>query len=139
MFDRIHDLAKTCGLEMTCCVDDLTFSGPGATPGFLDDVRRIILRFGLKAHKRHCFAASEPKVVTGVVLTSKGYRLPNARRKRLHDGFEAVNSEVDPNKKVKLAETLLGRATEASQVEPDRASLVGPAAQLLRQARLEAS
>lgn len=135
MFDEIETLASSCGLHMSCCVDDMTFSGPRATAGFLEKVRRIVGRFGLRAHKRHCFEASAPKVVTGVALTSNGYRLPNARRKRLHECFSALNAESDPKRKVKLGEELLGRATEASQVEPALGSMVPVAARLLREAK----
>lgn len=135
MFDEIEALASSCGLRMTCCVDDMTFSGAKATAGFLEKVRRIVARFGLRAHKRHCFEPADPKVVTGVALTANGYRLPNARRKRLHECFSAFGVEADANRKVKIGEELLGRATEASQVEPALTHLVPVAARMLREAK----
>lgn len=138
MFDEINALAASCGLRMSCCVDDMTFSGPAATAGFLEKVRRIIVRFGLRGHKRHCFEATVPKVVTGVALTTKGYRLPNARRKRLHECFGAFNAESDRKEKVRLGTKLLGCATEAAQVEPELGALVPVAARLLGEAKLAA-
>jgi RNA-directed DNA polymerase len=118
MFDEISELARARGLAMSCCVDDMTFSGDSATGRFLNDVRAIIVRHGLRIHKRRTFEPMQPKVVTGVVLTSQGRRLPNRRRKKLHENYQALNEETELEAKVKLAEQLLGRATEAAQVEP---------------------
>jgi RNA-directed DNA polymerase len=124
MFDEVHCLATSRGLVMTCCVDDMTFSGEAATAGFLNKVRVIVRRFGLKTHKRHCFEPHRTKVVTGVALTPRGFRLPNARRRKLHEAAEAFDAEKDPRKKVKLGEQLLGRTTEAAQVEQQFSSLI---------------
>jgi len=135
MFDEIYALATSRGLEMTCIVDDMTFSGPKATEGFLNEVRIIVERFGLKTHKRHCFEPTRTKVVTGVALTSQGPRLPNARRKKLHEVAEAFDSESDPKRKIKLGEQLLGRTTEAAQVELRFEPLVPTAAQKLAEAK----
>ena len=33
MFDEIHTMSLGAGVEMTCCVDDMTFTGEKATPG----------------------------------------------------------------------------------------------------------
>ena len=46
--DEIHNMSVAAGVEMTCCVDDMTFTGAKATPGFINDVRLIVRRFGLK-------------------------------------------------------------------------------------------
>ena len=117
MFDEIDALAKSSGLIMSCCVDDMTFSGEAATAGFLNKVRLIVRRYGLKTHKCHCFEPKQAKVVTGVALTPQGFRLPNIRRKKLHDAFRAFDQESDLHKKVKQGEKLLGRTTEAAQIE----------------------
>jgi hypothetical protein len=135
MFDEIHSLAIGRGLVMSCCVDDMTFSGPKATEGFLNEVRIIVERFGLKTHKRHWFEANQTKVVTGVALTPQGARLPNARRKKLHEAVNSFVAESNPIKKVKLGEQLLGRTTEAAQVETRFAPLVPAAASKLAEAK----
>lgn len=135
MFDEIHSLAFSRGLVMSCCVDDMTFSGAAATEGFLNEIRVIVQRFGLKTHKRHCFEPHQTKIVTGVALTPQGVRLPNARRKKLHDSFIALENEGDPKKIIKLGERLLGRTTEAAQVEEAFRPLVRIAAGKLTEAK----
>jgi len=135
MFDEIHALAKNRGLTMSCCVDDMTFSGQAATSGFLNDVHKIVSRYGLKTHKRHCFEARQSKIVTGVALTPQGIRLPNSRRKKLHQVCKAFGEESDPLKKIILGAQMLGRATEAAQIEAKFGLFVPLAAQKLNAAK----
>jgi len=137
MFDEIYALAVKRDLVMTCCVDDMTFSGEAATPMFLNEVRMIAAGYGLETHKRRCFEALQAKVVTGVALTVKGFRLPNRRRKKLHETYLALNAEANPIQKVKVAEQLLGRATEAAQVEEKFRATVPWAARALNEAKRE--
>jgi RNA-directed DNA polymerase len=132
MFDEIHALAVTHGLVMTCCVDDMTFSGADATSNFLNKVRVIVHRYGLKVHKRHWFDSHQTKIVTGVALTPRGPRVPNGRRKKLHLAQAAFQVEANLHKKVKIGEEVLGRVTEAAQIEEKFVSLVSRAAQKLR-------
>jgi RNA-directed DNA polymerase len=47
MFDEIHALAFSAAVEMSVCVDDMTFTGKGATRRFINSVRIIIRRYGL--------------------------------------------------------------------------------------------
>jgi RNA-directed DNA polymerase len=135
MFDEIQGLAVAHGLTMTCCVDDMTFSGAAATSSFLNEVRKIVQRYGLRTHKVHCFESHQPKIITGVALTSKGYRLPNIRRKKLHEAFKEFERERDPEKRVNVGERLLGRATEAAQIEALFQPYVRVAAGMLREAK----
>jgi len=135
MFDEIHTLAVSHGLIMTCCVDDMTFSGDNATSNFLNSVRIIIHRYGLKVHKRHWFESQQTKIITGVALTPKGLRVPNARRKKLHSAYAAFQAEGDLHRKVKIGEEMLGRVTEAAQVEEKFRPFVSKAAQKLREVK----
>lgn len=135
MFDEIHETAIARGLVMSCCVDDMTFSGDAAGNGFLNEVRTIVARHGLKTHKRHCFEPRQTKVVTGLALTPQGIRLPNARRKKLHETFDTFDKEPDWKKKVKLGEQLVGRTTEAAQIEEQFRPLVKFAAIKLREVK----
>jgi hypothetical protein len=135
MFDEIHALAESRGLTMSCCVDDMTFSGEAATNGFLNEVHKIVSRYGLKTHKRHCFEATQAKIVTGVALTANGVRLPNSRRKKLHEAFNAFDNEHDPREKAALGARMLGRATEAAQIEKQFALVVPIAANKIKAAK----
>jgi hypothetical protein len=118
MFREIADLAAAANVIMTICVDDMTFTGAGASRKLRYDVERIIKSYGLRPHKRHHFLPGRTKVVTGVAVTPKGLRVPNARRKLLHDAHKALAEETDVEKRVLLARRLMGRATEAEQIEP---------------------
>ena len=135
MFDEIFQLSQSRGLIMSCCVDDMTFSGGAATAGFLNEVHLIVVRYGLKTHKRHCFEARQPKIVTGVVLTPNGLRLPNSRRKKLHEVIIAFENETNPQQKIKLGQQMLGRATEAAQVEKRFEMFVPFASEKLKEAK----
>lgn len=135
MFDEIHALAQSRGLIMSCCVDDMTFSGQAATDGFLNEVHKIVSRYGLKTHKRHCFEPGQNKIITGVTQTPKGIRLPNSRRKKLHEVFMAFDKEDDLQKKVGLGAQMLGRATEAAQIEKQFGQVVPIAAKKFKDAK----
>jgi hypothetical protein len=135
MFDEIFELAQSRGLTMSCCVDDMTFSGDAATNGFLNEVQKIASRYGLKTHKRHCCEPGQSKIITGVALTPQGIRLPNKRREKLHNSFKLFDEEVNPFEKVKLGTQMLGRATEAAQVEEKFIHLIPLAAKKLNEAR----
>jgi hypothetical protein len=135
MFDEIFELSKSRGLTMSCCVDDMTFSGEAATAGFLNEVHLIVVRYGLKTHKRHCFEAEQPKIVTGVALTPNGIRLPNSRRKKLHEVILAFEGETNPQQKIKLGQQMLGRMTEAAQIEKQFEMFVPLAAEKLKDAK----
>ena len=103
----------------------------------MNEVRIIVARYGLKTHKRHCFESGQTKVVTGLALTPQGVRLPNARRKKLHETFDTFDRELDLNQRVKLGEQLLGRITEAAQIEQQFRPLVRIAAIRLKEAKQE--
>jgi RNA-directed DNA polymerase len=118
MFKDIDSLAASHGVKMTLCVDDMTFSGASATRSLRYAVEKIIKQYGLRPHKRHHTRAGSPKIITGVAVTAQGIRLPNKRRLQLHDSHKQVDAETDVVKKFRLAQQLLGRATEAAQIEP---------------------
>ncbi len=134
MFDEIYTRAKEIGAIMTCCVDDMTFTGAEVKPSFINEVAIIIRKNGLKTHKVHFFAAGVPKIVTGVAVTPKGLRLPNKRRLKLHQAFVDVRATADPTEKLKVAKSLLGRATEAQQVESRFGGAVAAATKILSDA-----
>jgi len=119
MFDEIYDLALSENLTMTLIVDDLTFSGAKASSGFLLKVRNIVKRFGLRVHKRHVYSARDTKIVTGVALTKNGFKLPNKRRKKLHDSLRTFHNAKDDESRKQAARVALGRTGEAAQLEPD--------------------
>lgn len=68
LFDELHALAAGTGVRDSCYVDDLTWSGHGATPAFLWTAKQVVHRHGFAHHKDRCFAAADRKLVTGVML-----------------------------------------------------------------------
>lgn len=117
MFDEIEVFAKGAGLVMTCYVDDMTFSGARATKGALFEIQQIIARHGLKSHKTRKFAANEPKVVTGVCITSAGPRVPNRLHLKIKRGFDALSVAPTVVAKGEALRPLLGRLEAAGQIE----------------------
>jgi len=103
---------------MTCYVDDIVLSGPGATKGLLYDVRRIIQRYGLiaKDEKSKTFSATKPKTVTGVVITPKGLRVPNKRLYEIRRVRQQIKHTTAPRERERLMRTLDGRLQEAKQI-----------------------
>lgn len=118
MFDAVDALAKAHNLTMTCYVDDMVLSGPGATKGVLFEVRKIIAQFGLKSHKAHAFGPSEPKVVTGVCVAVEGQRVPNRLHLKIKNGFDALAATTAPDARTKILRPLLGRLEAAAQIDP---------------------
>jgi RNA-directed DNA polymerase len=118
MFDEIEQLAVTYGLTMTCYVDDMTLSGARANKGVLFEMHKIIARHGLKSHKAHVFAATQPKVVTGVCNTPAGPRAPNKLHLKIKLGFESLSAATTPNAKKEVLRPLLGRLEAAGQIDP---------------------
>jgi reverse transcriptase-like protein len=118
MFDEIAQFAESLDLIMTCYVDDMALSGPGANESVLYAIRRIIAKHGLKSHKAHAFSGSQPKVVTGVCNTTTGPRVPNKLHLKIKNGFDALAKAQNPVEEDKILRALLGRLEAAAQIDP---------------------
>lgn len=118
MFDAIHAVAIKHNLKMTCYVDDITLSGEAASRRVLDEVRRIIARFGLKSHKMKLFSANRPKIITGVCNSPSGERVPNRLHLKISQGFEEYAIATTASAKRKALQPLLGRLEAARQIDP---------------------
>ena len=118
MFDAIEAVALRRGLALTCYVDDITLSGKGASGAALHEVRTIIFRAGLRAHKERIFPSGQPKLVTGVMVSSQGIALPFSRWKKIRQHISEVNGCSNLEQRVDGLRRLSSRLYEASQVEP---------------------
>ncbi|MCW1925946.1 reverse transcriptase family protein [Luteolibacter arcticus] len=119
MFDRINDCCESGGVTFSCYVDDITCSGDGATRRLAGEVKRIVRSYGLTPHpsKTKYYQPSAPKMITGAAVTKKGLRLPNKRRKAIHEDFKSLlGREVSENVEV-MKNRLRGRLGEASLFE----------------------
>ena len=119
MFDALYQLATDNGVTLGVFVDDIAFSGPKATSRLLNEARVIINRFGLesKRSKEDVWDANDAKLVTGVVLTRGGMRLPNARRLNIHQLHQSLRRAQNIEEKALIARRLLGALFSAGQIE----------------------
>ena len=118
MFDQIYCLAQDRGCVMTCYVDDIVISGPGASKELLFRVRGLIRAAGRtsKDDKSKTFPAHKPKTVTGVIVTSDALRLPNSRHKQIHEARAAIRAAGGDGEQRSLRASLRGRLQEAGQI-----------------------
>lgn len=117
MFDEIAELADRYGLKMTCYVDDLTLSGEKSSKAILHEVRTIIYRSGLKAHKEKYFPADVVKIVTGLAVTDKTVCLPYARWRKIKQQIRDLSLSSANEQKLLILPRLTSRLYEAAQVE----------------------
>ncbi len=119
MFEALANLAKEHGVVLGVLVDDVAFSGHGATRRLLNEARLIIQRFGLhsKRSKEKVWHLQDAKLITGVVLTKAGARLPNSRRQAIHQLYQSLHAARLPEDRAILAQRLLGALYSAGQIE----------------------
>lgn len=117
MFDAIAGVAIRENLAMTCYVDDITLSGVGASPKVLHEVRTIIFRAGLRAHKDRYFAIGGPKIVTGVMVGDEAIGLPFSRWKAIRDEIRSLEAMTQREERLAKYPSLVSRLYEATQID----------------------
>jgi len=120
MFEEINALALANGSVMTCYVDDMVFSGPGAAGKMLFDVRRVLKRYRLWGHKTKKFKPGQPKVLTGVAITRHGPKLPNRQHQKIKDDLVRLAMATSDEIKVEIAGRLMSRMYAAACIDPER-------------------
>ena len=139
MFDDIAGLAEAQGLTVTVYVDDITLSGDGVNGALLHEVRRIILRYGLKAHKAKFAGPTSRKIVTGVVVGLERLELPFSRWKAMKAEAKAVREATSRCEKITILNRLVSRFYEATQIEPSLRRHAVRYHEQLKQLRAEAA
>lgn len=132
LFDSIYQYCVERNFRMTCYIDDIVISGPGVTRRALFEIRRLIAQHGFVSHKSHYLCATKPKLVTGVIVSKDGLRLPNRRHQQIWRQMSELRNAVTPEEKLSILKSLISRLFEASQIQP-HFKLVAQA--LLRQQR----
>lgn len=117
LFHELAVLAEACGCKMTVYVDDIVFTGVGATRRLLFEARKAIGKRHLHGHKTKLFRPGQPRVITGVVVTNSGLRLPNRRQVRIADDQKLFEDLPLGREKLNVAQRLTGRLFEASQID----------------------
>lgn len=121
MFDALERLALSHDLKLTVLADDLTFSGAVIHPSVLPAAEEIIEAYSLQSNwrKRRVLPSKHlKKIVTGVHLTSKGYRVPYEQKKKIAEIWTKIELEPSPQKRAKLYQQLCGFLASAGQIEP---------------------
>lgn len=118
MFDDLNCLAQMRSCTMTVYIDDVVFTGPGATQELLYEARKVMARYRLLSHKTKVFRSKQPKVLTGIAVTRDGPKLPNKRQKSIALDFDLHNSLAPSEQKLVIARRLTGKLYEAAQVDP---------------------
>lgn len=116
MFDELHALATSAGVRDSCYVDDLTWSGHGATPAFLWAAKQVVHRHGFAHHKDRCFAAGDRKLVTGVMLDGDRIAVLPSKEFDLWRNIHALGG-FEPRDRIVAANSLIGTAVAAGQIE----------------------
>lgn len=116
MFDELHRHSVTHEVRDSCYVDDLTWSGVNATPRFLWAAKQIVHHHGFKYHGDRVYTASQPKLVTGVLIT--GDRIAVQPRREL-ELWRAINTLAmqEPTERLRMINSLIGKAVANAQVD----------------------
>jgi hypothetical protein len=118
MFCEMRGIAFQRDCVMTCYVDDMTFTGRGATRELIYEVTKIAKRYRQWTHKTKIFRAGQPKVITGVAVTQSGARLPNKRQKAIAEDLSLHAATQDEEMRTLIARRVVSRMYEAAQIEP---------------------
>lgn len=115
MFDDIKKLSDECGCVFTLYVDDITISGAAANAKLLSIVASEIFKRGYRYHKTNV-SNGDYALVTGLVVRRGRLYLPHERVTKIRDLAKLLNISAGP--KEKLLASLVGRLSEAEQIEP---------------------
>lgn len=117
LFNELAVLAEASGCKMTVYVDDIVFTGAGATRRLLFEARKAIGKRHLHGHKTKLFRPGQPRIITGVAVTNNGLRLPNRRQVRIADDQKLFDDLPLGREKLIVARRLTGCLVEASQID----------------------
>lgn len=118
LFDELNALATSLGCTMTVYVDDIVFTGAGATRRLLFEARKAIGKRHLHGHKTKLFRPGQPRIITGVAVTKEGLRLPNKRQIHIADDQRLFDALPPGKDRLIVARRLTGRLFEAGQIDP---------------------
>ena len=95
----------------------MVFTRPRATRGLLYKIVQVAKRYRLWGHKTKVFRAGQPKVITGVVVTMQGLRLPNQRQQAIAAELNVLKTARTDEERLSIMPSLMGRRFEAAQVD----------------------
>ena len=116
LFDALNELCAKQDAVLTLYVDDMTMSGSGASRALLTVLALRIKNFGYDYHKIKTYE-KVPAKVTGITIADGRLRLPHARLKKIREAVTALDTATGADR-AKLLASLVGRLSEAEQIEP---------------------
>lgn len=117
MFDEIARLAAARNCSFSLYVDDISITGDGATRALQREVRAIIGRYRLRAHKGKVIPAGQAKVLTGIAVTTGGIELPHRRSKAVQAGLDSIKCAETDAERIALLPRVVGQVSEAATVD----------------------
>ena len=117
MWLRVAKIAHDAGCKLTVYMDDITVSGDHVPDALIWQIKQEIHKTGLRLNnkKQRRFSDGEA-VVTGVVVTRTGTRLPKHSYLKLSAARKAAASERDATLKTKLQNRVRGIESQHRQV-----------------------
>lgn len=121
LFDKCEELAVKYGLNFTCYIDDLTFSGDQISGGFQAELKILASRFGyeIAKEKTKIFRFGVPAHITGVISHKATLSVPHSRLK----GVRKIQDAIDGRgaaygfTAVQLKQKLAGAISEAASID----------------------
>lgn len=97
MWLRVATLARESGCRLTVYMDDITISGERVPEALVWAIRQEIHKTGLRLNRsKHRRFSNGEGVVTGVVVTKNGVRLPKRSHLKLSEARKAAREVRDP-------------------------------------------
>jgi hypothetical protein len=117
IFDQLYTWLEARGIQLSVYVDDLTMSGEELNLSHLCPIKKSFEAVGLLCHKTRFFQKHSPKLITGVIVTKQGLRLPNRRHRRIGEGIKRLCTASSQEERQAVSRTLLGQINEAAAIE----------------------
>jgi len=126
IFRWMQEFAELHGLKFTLYVDDMFFSGAKASQQLSRSVLRYLAINGFRGHKVAHFSPGQPRVITGVALSTQGVSIPFKRQKLTRLYERAFLAADDPESIHTLGKTLLGQYREGERLQRGSSDRAGP-------------
>lgn len=121
LFDRLHAIAESRNVKMTCYVDDITFSGFGIDRYFIHMITREVHKYGLHIRREKIiyYNQNRPKLITGVIVDNEKLKIRNKHLFEIHKLRNDIYVCQDKNVQDKLKSILRGKEAAARAIQPD--------------------
>lgn len=117
IFDKLNTTAIENNCKFSLYIDDMTISGPTASPELLNKIARIIYSTGYKYHKTQ-ICDNGIAIITGLVVDGNNLKLPHKRAKKIREMEEKLKKTHTLQEQAKTLESLIGMLTEAESIVP---------------------